>query len=443
MNSSPTETTGTAFESRQKAKQVFFPPLPTRLEELDIPPSLVEDLMLRYLLTKASSSLHDLSAALKLSFPLLQEMFQQLRQKQFFEVTGMKGHDYIFTLSAIGRNMAEKRFTISHYAGPAPVAIKSYHHAVRAQVVELNITRQELKNTLADLVVTDQFLDQLGPALISQKPIFLYGPTGNGKTSVASRLLGIYQDPVLLPYAVEIDGQIIVLYDSGVHEKIDTDMTGLDQRWVMCRRPCIIAGGELEPNMLEVQLDENSKVYAAPLQMKANNGMLVIDDFGRQILSPHYLLNRWIVPLDRRVDYLTLSYGMSFKIPFEMIVIFATNLDPNDLAEDAFLRRIQNKIYLEAVDAVVFDEIFLRIVSERNIPCEPGSGELLRTLCLEVGAKELRACYPSDIVDIVVAINSYEAQPLEINKENLERAVKLYFTKPKALPEQLASQGRI
>jgi hypothetical protein len=220
-------------------------------------------------------------------------------------------------------------------------------------------------------------------------------------------------------------------------------MTGLDQRWVMCRRPCIIAGGELEPNMLEVQLDENSKVYAAPLQMKANNGMLVIDDFGRQILSPHYLLNRWIVPLDRRVDYLTLSYGMSFKIPFEMIVIFATNLDPNDLAEDAFLRRIQNKIYLEAVDAVVFDEIFLRIVSERNIPCEPGSGELLRTLCLEVGAKELRACYPSDIVDIVVAINSYEAQPLEINRENLERAVKLYFTKPKALPKQLASQGRI
>jgi hypothetical protein len=432
----PAETTETNFVSRQKAKQVFSPALPTRLEELDIPPSLVEDLMLRYLLTKASSSIHDLSETLKLSFSLLHELFQQLRQKQFFEITGMKDRDYIFTLSGIGRSMAEKRFSISHYVGPAPVAMKSYHDAVRAQVVELNINRQVLKKTLSELVVTDKFLDQLGPALISQKPIFLYGPTGNGKTSVVSRLLGIYQDPVLLPYAVEIDGQIMVLYDSGVHEKIDTDSTGLDQRWVMCRRPCIIAGGELEPNMLEVQLDDNSKVYTAPLQMKANNGMFVIDDFGRQILSPHYLLNRWIVPLDRRVDYLTLNYGMSFKIPFEMIVIFATNLDPNDLAEDAFLRRIQNKICLEAVGGGVFDEIFHRVVSQRNIPCEPGSGELLRKLCLELGARELRACYPQDIVDIIVAIGAYEARPLEINRENLERAVELYFTKPKAHPEQ-------
>ena len=326
--------------------------------------------MLRYLYTKGSSSIRDLSKALKLSFPLLHELFQQLRQKQFFEITGMEGSDYVFTLSGIGREMAKKRFTVSHYSGPAPVSMKRYNDAVRAQVVELKVNRQLLKKTLSELVLTNKFLDQLGPALASQKAIFLYGPTGNGKTSIVSRLFRVYQDPVLLPYAVEVDGQIIVLYDPAVHEKIDMDITNLDRRWVVCRRPCIIVGGEMEPNMLELQLEESTKVYAAPLQMKANNGMLVIDDFGRQILSPRYLLNRWIVPLDRRVDYLTLRYGLKFNIPFEMIVVFSTNLDPNDLADEAFLRRIQNKIYVEAVNDEVFDKIFQRLVSERNLPCE-------------------------------------------------------------------------
>jgi len=421
-------------ESRQKPKSAFSPAKPSKLEELDIPQSLVEDLILRYLLTKASSSLYELSRALKLSFPLLHELFQQLRQKQVFEVTGMKGNDYLFTLSGIGRRMAEKSFSISHYTGSAPVSMKSYNESVRSQVVKLNVNRELLKKTLSDLVVTDEFLDQLGPALISQKPIFIYGPTGNGKTSVVSRLIGIYQDPVLLPYAVEIDGQIIALYDSGVHEEIDTDNTDIDQRWVTCRRPCIIVGGELEPNMLELQQEENSKVYAAPLQMKANNGIFVIDDFGRQVLTPRYLLNRWIVPLDKRVDYLTLSYGLNFKIPFEMIVVFATNLDPNDLVDEAFLRRLQNKIHLDTVEATVFDEIFQRLVSERNLPCKPGSGELLRKLCLDFGAKGLRACYPLDIVDIIESIGTYEKQTIEINRESLERAVSLYFTKPKTAP---------
>jgi hypothetical protein len=188
--------------------------------------------------------------------------------------------------------------------------------------------------------------------------------------------------------------------------------------------------------MLELQLEESTRVYAAPLQMKANNGILIIDDFGRQLLSPRYLLNRWIVPLDRRVDYLTLRYGLKFQIPFEMSVVFSTNLDPNDLADEAFLRRIQNKIYVEAVGAEVFDKIFQRVVSERGLPCEPGSGEVLRKLCLYLGPKELRACYPLDIVDIIVSIGSYETQSAEINRESLKRAVKLYFTRPKAPPKE-------
>jgi hypothetical protein len=425
-----------ATENPTEVHLHYKPQVPEKLQDLDIPRSVVEDLMLRYLYTKGTSSIRDLSRSLKLSFSLLHELFQQLRQKQLFEVTGMEGNDYIFTLSGIGLETAGKRFMVSHYSGPAPVSMKIYNEAVRAQVVDLKVNRQILKKALSDLVLTDKFMDKLGPALTSQKSIFLYGPTGNGKTSIISELHKIYKIPVLIPYAVEVDGQIIVLFDPMVHEEIDRGVTSLDRRWVVCRRPSILVGGELEPNMLELQLEESTKVYAAPLQMKANNGVLIIDDFGRQILSPRYLLNRWIVPLDRRVDYLTLHYGLKFQIPFEMMVVFSTNLDPNDLADEAFLRRIQNKIYVETVGPEVFDRIFQHVVTERGLPYEPGSGETLQKLCLHLGPGELRACYPSDIVDIITSIGAYENQPVEINKENLKRAAKLYFARPSAPPKE-------
>jgi hypothetical protein len=187
--------------------------------------------------------------------------------------------------------------------------------------------------------------------------------------------------------------------------------------------------------MLELQMEESTKVYAAPLQLKANNGILVIDDLGRQLIAPELLLNRWIVPLDRRVDYLTLQYGVKFKIPFEMIVIFSTNMDPRDLADDAFLRRIQNKIYMGPVTPGVFDEIFNRLVAEKNLSCEPDSAAFLRQLCQNLGAKNLQACVPRDIIDIVDSINLFEGSSLELSKENLKRAARLYFTKAQTVEE--------
>jgi hypothetical protein len=408
---------------------IYKPEPPGDLLNLDIPVRLVEDLILRYLYTKGAGRISELSNALKLSFPVIDAVFQQMRQRQLFEVTGLTGKDYAFTLSGSGREHALNRLQISHYTGPAPVSVENYFAAVRKQVAKIQIDRSFIKTALSDLVLTDELVDQIGPALISQNSIFLYGPTGNGKTSIVKRLFRIFQDAVLIPYAVEFDGQIIVLYDPAVHERIETNVTAIDPRWVICRRPCILAGGELEPKMLELQIEEGTKVYAAPLQMRANNGILIIDDFGRQILSPQYLLNRWIVPLDRRVDYLTLRYGVKFQIPFEMIVVFSTNLDPNDLADEAFLRRIQNKILIGAVKPEVFDKIFYRILEEKNIPSAPNSEKFLRRLCLERGPKELRACYPRDIIDIIISTSKYKAIPIEINEENLARAVELYFTK--------------
>src|SRR6185295_10911326 len=202
---------------------------------------------------------------------------------------------------------------------------------------EVEITREKLRSAFGDMVVSDGLLDRLGPALIEQSSIFLYGPPGNGKSSVAERLLRVYQDAVLIPYAVEVDGQIIGLYDPVVHQKVGDEDEEIDPRWVPCRRPSIIVGGELTAGLLELRYDELSGIYSAPLQMKANNGIFVIDDFGRQLMSPRELLNRWIVPLDRRVDYLSLRYGLKFEIPFQLLVVFATNLSPSALADEAFL----------------------------------------------------------------------------------------------------------
>jgi predicted ATPase with chaperone activity len=307
--------------------------------------------------------------------------------------------------------------------------LNDYHAATHAQAALLNVDRDTLRNAFSDLVVTDRMLDQLGPALISQNSIFLYGPTGNGKTSIAERMLRVYSDGILIPYSVEVDGQIISLYDPVVHNRLDMADLEVDPRWVLCRRPCIVVGGELIPSMVELRLDEASGIYAAPLQMKANNGIFIIDDFGRQLMSPRDLLNRWIVPLDRRVDYLTLRYGVKFQIPFELMVVFSTNLEPADLADEAFLRRIHNKIYIEACDAPVFDQIFHRVAASRGIPVETDSSEFLRKICLRENRTELRACYPADICNILQSISKYENRPIQMSKADLERAAALYFAR--------------
>ncbi|MEZ5402212.1 MAG: AAA family ATPase [Bryobacteraceae bacterium] len=409
----------------------FAPPSPQSIEELGIPESLVLDLVLRRLLIEGFSTLTSLGRALRLSIPIVQKAFTQLRSQQLVEVKGMVGNDYSFVLSQSGKNLASDRFQISQYAGAAPVSLKEYAAATRTQSARVQIDRKALKNAMSDLVINDAMLDALGPALISQSSIFLYGPSGNGKTSIAERMLRVYQDAVLIPYAVEVDNQVISVYDPVVHQRIEMDSPEVDPRWLLCRRPCIVVGGELIPSMLELRLDDTSGIYAAPLQMKANNGIFIIDDFGRQLMSPRDLLNRWIVPLDRRVDYLTLRYGVKFQIPFELMVVFSTNLDPSDLADEAFLRRIHNKILIDAVDAQSFDQIFQRVVSARRVPTEKDSAEYLRALCSLGGRRELRACYPMDICNILVSISEYERRPVRMTREDLERAVDLYFAKSK------------
>jgi energy-coupling factor transporter ATP-binding protein EcfA2 len=408
-------------------RSAYCPPVPETLEDLDLPHGLVVDLVVRRTYTIGQGSIQGLSDALKLSSNCVEAVFRELRAQQLIEVKGMSGNDYNFVLTQNGRSLAMERFQICHYAGAAPVSLRQYHKATKIQGAKVRIDRRSLRQAFSDLVLPDRLLDQLGPAIISQSSIFLYGPTGSGKTSLAERMLRVYQDAILVPYAVEVDRQIIQLYDPVAHEAIQNTNQDIDPRWVLCRRPCVAVGGELTPSMLELRLDEATGIYAAPTQMKANNGVLVVDDFGRQLMSPRELLNRWIVPLDRRIDYLSLRYGVKFQIPFETMVVFATNLDPRELADEAFLRRLQNKVYVEAVEPQLFDDIFKRVASARNMPYEPDTAEYLRQLCYREGSQELRACYPADICNILVSIANYESRPVRASKEDLERAVALYF----------------
>lgn len=403
------------------------PQTPDRLEDLGIRRALVSDLILRYLWLHGSATLAVLNDTLKLSFPVLETMFHQFRQQQLLEVKGMVGNDYAFSLTSGGRSLATARNEVCQYCGPAPVSIQQYQEVVASQAAHVKVSRESLRRAFSDLVLPDGLLDQLGPSLIGHQSLFLYGGTGNGKTSIAERILRIYHDTVLVPYAVEVDGHIITMYDPVVHRMAsETDET-MDPRWVICQRPCITVGGELSAAMLELRLDEATNVFISPCQMKANNGILIIDDFGRQVLSPRDLLNRWIVPLDRRVDYLTLASGMKFQVPFELMVVFSTNLNPRDLADEAFLRRIQTKVLVENVDAEVFDQIFQRVSQVNQIPAEPGCAEYLRERCFAAGAEFLRACYPNDIYKLVKAISEYEGRPVRFTRANIDRAVGLYF----------------
>lgn len=429
MNAARTLSDQTLREDSEAGLEAaaYYPLMPRSLGELRVSYSLLADLMLRHLRAHGVSTFTKMHERMKVSPFVVQALFEQMRKQRIVEAKGFTGLDYSFDLTEAGRRLTAERSETCKYVGPAPVSLEEYRKAVKAQAARIAANRARLRDVFADLVVSDGLLDQLGPALISQQALFLYGPTGNGKTTYSERLIRVYRDSVVVPYAVEVDGQIVTVYDPVVHRPVKIDRTEFDPRWVVCRRPCIIGGGELVASSFDLRFDQASGTYLAPLQMRANNGILIIDDFGRQTMSPRELLNRWIVPLDRRVDYLSLTYGIKFEIPFELLVVFSTNLNPTDLVDEAFLRRIPNKVYIGDVDDETFDLIFKKETGARQIPWDATAGQCVRRLCKAYDAG-LRACYPADICKILVCISEYEERPVNVTATEIERAVALYFT---------------
>jgi hypothetical protein len=404
---------------------------PHRIEKTGIRPGLLEDLALKTLYLHGEMSLIQLGEYMCLSLGVIEEIFQHFRKEKLCEVKGMTGGTHRIAASQEGRDRAASLLSLNQYAGPAPVSLKDYSARVKLQSVQnVRIGPKNIQPAFQDMVLDQDMILRLGTAIVSGTSMFLYGPTGTGKTSLAMRLPAVYSDSVWIPHAVEVDEQIITVFDPGVHQPTPGgEPEDTDKRWVLCRRPCVMTGGELTLETLEVQYNPLHHFSAAPAQMKANNGVLVLDDFGRQRVRPQELLNRWMTALGTRVEFLTLPGGRKFEIPFDVLVVFATNLEPLQLGDEAFLRRIPNKILVTHATVEQFKEIFRREAASvgRNLPVSPDVLDyLVRHITEDLGYK-LNQCFARDILNQIFLAAAYLHAKPEFTKELARWACSNYF----------------
>ncbi len=403
---------------------------PQTFAELDVRQSVLEDLALKILYLSGSMSITELADKTRLSFEVAKELAFQLRTEMYCQVTGMNANIPQISITTQGRTRAMELLSQNHYTGPAPVSLASYVEQTRQQSIrKVEVHAEDVQRAFAHLVIGKEKLRQFGTALNSGSSIFLYGPPGTGKTTIAETLSKVVaEDAVWIPYALEVDGQIITVYDSAIHKRADeSKLMSRDGRWVLCQRPAVLVGGELTAEMLDLQLNPVTKYYVAPAQMKANNGVLIIDDFGRQRIRPEELLNRWVVPLDRRIDFLALAGGKKIEVPFEMLVVFASNMDPAELVDACFLRRIQTKILIGTVSDDQFCEIFRRVAEEHQITYEAKVIKDLIDLIRDTLKQELRQCYPRDLVNQILWAARYEGKKPILNHASLALAVEAFF----------------
>jgi len=403
---------------------------PRSLGEIDVGKVVLENLALKTLYLSGSISVLELAEKMRLGYEVATELFYRLRADLLCQASGMIANIPQMSITTQGRSRASDLLAQSQYMGPAPVSLESYVVQVRSQSVrDVEVHLEDVERAFASLVIDKTTLGQFGTALNSGSSIFLYGPPGTGKTTVAECLSRAFsEDLVWIPYAIEVDGQIITIYDPSVHMCMPSkEPESHDERWVLCSRPAVMVGGELTVDMLDLQFNPGSRYYVGPVQMKANNGVLIIDDFGRQRIGPTELLNRWVVPLDRRVDFLTMAGGKKLEIPFEMLVVFASNMNPFDLVDPAFLRRIQTKIKLGALSDEQFCEIFSRIAAELRVAFDPEIPNDLIEFIRVTLRQELRACYPRDIVRQACWSARFENRKPFLDRATLQRAIEVYF----------------
>ncbi|HEX3722398.1 MAG TPA: ATP-binding protein [Nitrolancea sp.] len=366
-------------------------------------------------------------------FNVIERALSQLKREELVEINGSLGIGemaYQYSLTPKGVSRAHEILDRSAYVGPAPVTLDAFREMVRVQSIRnTRVTPDDVRKAMTSLVFTDDILDTVGEAVNTGGSVFLFGDPGNGKTVLAERITDLLGGVVLVPHCILVDGQIIKVLDLQNHQPVapTTSRSDLDRRWVTCRRPTVIVGGELTLQGLDLVYDPSTGIYEAPLQMKAINGMLLIDDFGRQQVRPRDLLNRWIVPLEKRVDYLTLHTGKKIEIPFDELIVFSTNLKPQDLVDEAFLRRIQSKIRIGNPSIDQYRQIFRQQCDLLGVPFEQaGLVHLLREHYVKP-KRELRSCHPRDILRTLLGIARYLGSTPSLSPELIDRACATYF----------------
>jgi hypothetical protein len=417
----------------------FFPKRPETLDDTGLPRPFVVDLLLRTLYQANELTGAVLAERVTLPFQgIVGPLLEGLRHEQAVEVKGQRGigdAGYLYGITEKGVLRARDSMEKLTYWGPAPVPLDEYNAAVLAQTVRnVVVTQENIRVAFNDLIINEDVLDQVGPAVNSGSSMFLFGYPGNGKTSIAERITKLMGDYIFVPHAIEVDGAVVKLFDAINHSPVEEKgpdgqpkRPDWDPRWVKIERPVVMVGGELIMDSLDLLYNESGKYYEAPLQMKANGGMFLIDDFGRQMVRPQDLLNRWIVPLEKRVDFLTLITGKKIAIPFEQLIVFSTNLDPKDLVDDAFLRRIKFKINVEDPDESQFRAIFQLMCNRRGVPFDSEGYEYMLDKFYTPFNRPLRMCHPRDIIDQIISIAKYKIVPAEMTKPLLDRACETYF----------------
>ncbi len=414
----------------------FFPAEPVSWRDAKLTESEIEELTLKFLLARGDASGREVAEQIKLPFALLEELLRQMKNEHWLVHRGAAAmNDYQYQLTDKGRERARRHTAHCTYFGATPVALSDYIASVSAQsLTNQHPTSADLREAFADLLINPQMVARLGPAINSGRGLFLYGAPGNGKTSIAERVTRAFGQSIWIPRAVGIDGQIIRVFDPSNHEEMPLESTGglidnrkIDKRWVRVRRPTIVVGGELTMDNLEVTLNTSTGICEAPMQMKSNCGTLVIDDFGRQRMSTDELLNRWIVPLEKRFDFLNLPNGKKIQVPFDQLIIFSTNLQPRDLVDEAFLRRVPYKIDVSDPTEQEFRQLFKLMASKMGFEYRDAAIDyLIRKHYVEAG-RPFRNCQPRDLLLQVRNHCYYENRPLELTPEYFDLAVLNYF----------------
>jgi predicted ATPase with chaperone activity len=437
-------------EAVPKIANAYLPRPPAKTEDLGLPQPLLYDLILRTIYNRGQLSGGELALDLRVPFNSISTVLQNMRKQTLVDITGQKGASgdasFVYEIKPPkGTAAVQEALGKCGYVGPAPVPFADYVESVLAQSIKkLVVTRLSIQRAFEDLIITEDVFNEIGPAMNSGASIFFFGFPGNGKTSVAERVTRLMGDTIFVPHAIEANGQIIKVFDPIIHheKKEEPEIPGTagmllkppahDTRYVRVKRPTIVVGGELTMPMLDLKYNDIGKFYEAPFQMKANGGVFMIDDFGRQMVRPIDLLNRWIVPLEKRYDYLTTITGTKIEVPFDQLLIFSTNLDPNQLADEAFLRRIKFKIEIRDPDEIQYRKIWELVCKVKRVECDVAGVDYLIEKWYRPFGRPFRMCQPRDLMEQMTSIAKYNMERINFSPDLIDAACHTYFISNKA-----------